>query len=180
MNKVMMCGVKAVVFTGLCFLVSPSFSAQTCDAKMKGGHKDSHFQVNVALGTVQDLKSKLVWLRCVEGTKSAGKACVGSPQKLSFSQANNRLKGFNQDSKHNMGVKNWRLPTHEELLSLVDGHCENPAVNLEVFPSTPAGLHWSSSSDSYLYSWMVDFNDGFDLIKHNETRGYVRFVHSIN
>ena len=44
------------------------------------------------------------------------------------------------------GYTDWRLPTKDELLGIVD-KTKNPAVDDEWFPNTAIGGYWSSSSD---------------------------------
>ena len=54
----------------------------------------------------------------------------------------------------------WRLPTIQELLTLVDYTKHNPACS--VFPDTPCEWFWSSSAyaGNTLYAWDVNFRNG--------------------
>ena len=55
----------------------------------------------------------------------------------------------------------WRLPTIEELLTLVDYGKRNPACS--VFPDCPSEWFWSSSvySGDTAYAWSVSFYNGY-------------------
>jgi len=67
------------------------------------------------------------------------------------------------------GHGNWRLPTKEELQSL---------VGTEVAPKE--GWFWSSSpvADNSGYAWNVDFNDGSDYYGYKDFAYRVRLVRS--
>ncbi len=76
------------------------------------------------------------------------------------------------------GSSLWRLPNKNELASLVEQRCYNPAINSRFFPNTPSSPFWSSSPDAnYSYNaWYVYFNFGYvdSNIKLNQL--YVRLV----
>ncbi|MEX8501202.1 DUF1566 domain-containing protein [Leptothrix ochracea] len=62
------------------------------------------------------------------------------------------------------GALDWRLPTAEELQSIVDYAGVNPAIDTTFFPNTPASNYfWSSSPvvGGPSYAWLVDFNGGY-------------------
>ena len=57
----------------------------------------------------------------------------------------------------------WRLPTKEELASIVDYTRSNPAIDPVAFPNTPSEWFWSSSpyaSYSNL-AWLIYFGAGY-------------------
>lgn len=60
------------------------------------------------------------------------------------------------------GYSDWRLPTPQELLTIVDNGRYNPAIDTAYFPDTPSYDFWSSSSrvDDINYAWYVDFSYG--------------------
>ncbi len=103
---------------------------------------------------VKDINSGLIWKRCAEGMQWKGNGCNGSPLLMSHEQA----------LAHARVQVGWRLPNIKELDTIVDRSFINPAVDLAVFPGTPAARFWSSSpfvSDSN-YARYVHFYDGYD------------------
>jgi len=58
----------------------------------------------------------------------------------------------------------WRMPTMNELLSIVDYRAGHPAVDPTAFPGTATTAFWASTPYSYNGSsgnaWVVDFTDG--------------------
>ena len=101
-------------------------------------------------GEVFDSRTKLRWQRCSVGQRwKEGLGCVGVILQMSFKGAALRA------------TAGWRLPTRDELASLVASHCTNPAINEDVFPDMelPKLSYWTStdSGGSVLY---VDFADG--------------------
>lgn len=98
---------------------------------------------------VFDKETKLTWQRCALGQKwQDGAGCLGEPQQLSWSDAT-RLKGA------------WRLPTKEELNTLVSDACLRN-VNTEAFPgiSLQYPSYWSSSETEPNLTWTVDLTNG--------------------
>lgn len=60
------------------------------------------------------------------------------------------------------GYSDWRLPSPQELLTIVYNSSYGPAINTTYFPSTPSKDFWSSSTDQSDtdYAWTVDFGSG--------------------
>lgn len=59
------------------------------------------------------------------------------------------------------GISNWRLPTREELFSLVDfGRSTVPRLNTTWFPNTASGLYWSSEAQGSdaTRAWFMAFD----------------------
>ena len=71
------------------------------------------------------------------------------------------------------GYSDWRLPTPQELLTIVDNSRYNPATDTTYFPNTPSGYFWSSSTYVYStdYAWYVGFNGG-NVSNPNKTHYY--------
>jgi len=65
----------------------------------------------------------------------------------------------------------WRLPTCDELLTLVDRTRHEPAIDVAAFPDTRSDWYWTStpwSPSPESYAWFVDFSLGysFDNARH--------------
>ncbi len=77
------------------------------------------------------------------------------------------------------GYDDWRMPTQEELISIVNFGAYAPAIDSLFFPYTQNGRYWSSSSTvAGSYSWYVNFYYGTN---NDEVKGidhYVRLVRS--
>jgi len=101
---------------------------------------------SVASGAVYDSKTKLTWQQTVPATTytwAAGKT-------------------YCRDVGATLGGTGWRLPTRNELLTIVDYSRTNPTIDLTAFPSTPAKYFWSSTPSASLSSkvWSVNFFNG--------------------
>ena len=115
--------------------------------------------VDQADGTVTHTPTGLMWQRCAVGqTLSAAGICTGTAGIYTWDQAQ-------QLSNSLAGKTDWRLPTEDELISLVDYSAINPSINSRVFPDTQVGLNgysdfWSVSgySGSTGSAWYVNFN----------------------
>ena len=69
----------------------------------------------------------------------------------------------------------WRLPTIQELLTLVDYTTYSPATQL---PHMLSSYYWSSTTNaSYTYdAWLVNFDHGYDNGSNKSYDYYVRVV----
>ena len=80
------------------------------------------------------------------------------------------------------GHTDWRLPTREELLSIVDLTKHDPAVDKERFPDTQSAPYWTSTLCAWAssYAWIVNFYYGYASYYHRGD-GYalVRAVRSL-
>lgn len=119
--------------------------------------------VNNFDGTVTDNLLKVVWGPTLSEKMTwadAAKAC----NKLSLS-----------------GKKEWRLPTVNELFSLVDRSRRNPAINTEFFGNTKTDdWYWTSEPLAGFSSnaWIVSFGSGVVDNYNKGVTDYVRPVRS--
>lgn len=78
------------------------------------------------------------------------------------------------------GIQEWRLPTLDELETIVDNTRQHPAINTAYFPFTNYGGYWSStesSSSSETNAWHMMFSDGRRYIHYKNFGDYVRLVY---
>ncbi len=130
-------------------------------------------------GTAKDTVTGLTWMRCLVGQEWDGETCVGGAKRFNSEQARQQTATF-------AGFSDWRMPTIEELRTLVycsDGkpdyfnpdpvndpdnfYCwgkdfEHPTLVKGVFPNNPVNFVWSGSSNANSSSraWYVFFYDG--------------------
>jgi Protein of unknown function (DUF1566) len=95
-------------------------------------------------GTVTDVESKLMWMRCSSGQQRQDQRCVGEAELFGWTDAQRHADQVNRDGA--AFFNDWRLPALRELATITDRGCENPRTNLAVFPSTPAAPYWSSTA----------------------------------
>lgn len=76
--------------------------------------------------------------------------------------------------------QDWRLPTVNELFSLVDRKKHNPAIDTSFFPDTKSSWYWTSETyaDSSGFAWFVSFYDGYVTSDGKSSEYYVRPVRS--
>lgn len=94
-------------------------------------------------GTVTDLGSKLMWMRCSSGQQWLSKRCVGAADVHGWIEAQRYADKVNRDGA--AFFNDWRLPSLRELATITDRGCEDPRTNTSVFPGTPAAPFWSST-----------------------------------
>lgn len=71
----------------------------------------------------------------------------------------------------------WRLPTRQELLTIVDNGKYNPAINTAAFPDTPSTDFWTSDNYDSSNGWAVNFKYGITKYVSKTTSNRVRCVH---
>jgi len=116
--------------------------------------------VQVGAGEVQDVLTGLVWAQQSHLESLAQSDAVAYCAAL----------GLNGHS--------WRLPSVNELSSLVDDNPPiakvSPAIDQCVFPDTPQNAYYMSSSTSGGSPWALNYQDGYD--SSSQSTGYARCV----
>lgn len=108
---------------------------------------------------VQDLTRGIEWLRCSVGQRwnADTRQCDGKIIKIS---QDNMIQVIDQ-ANDQLGP-GWRLPTREELQSLLCDDCTPPLIDQTIFPGTTPEAYWTG--DKVFFSsknhWSVNFMTG--------------------
>jgi hypothetical protein len=108
----------------------------------------------------EDRKTGLIWKRCAVGMDwdAAKKTCAGQPKSLN-----------QQTAKEAAAVagQGWRVPTGEELETLLVSTCDGPKINTVAFPSTESSdfgegaKFWTSTEAMPGMFYYFDFANGW-------------------
>lgn len=73
------------------------------------------------------------------------------------------------------GFSDWRLPTRQELTTLVHAGIAAPTIDAAYFPNTGNDYYWTSATSALdlASAWAVDFNDG---AVHADKKSYEFFM----
>ena len=127
-------------------------------------------------GTVVDTRTGLQWMRCALGKKWDGMTCVGKAIRSNWNVLPTQVAEYNRQGGYG-GHRDWRVPTIDELSTLIDKDTRIPATDREAFPET-LGWYWSSSpyADYSDQSCLVDFDYGYVYGDPKNRSRFVRLV----
>jgi len=152
--------------------------AQTCVGSIPDSAPDSRYQMN-ADGTVVDLQTGLMWMRCSMGQTwdSQQKACTGDTTSYTWQEALGEVQTLDQGTGF-AGYTDWRLPNIRELTSITRFRCNDPAINSSAFPDTPSTYYWTSTpaASRYGQGWVVGFETGQATFAYYTNTGPIRLV----
>ncbi len=143
-------------------------------------------------GTVTDITTGLQWQRISVGQRWENGECIGEATEHDWEQAFEVA-----EASDFAGYQDWRLPSLEELQSLVycssgklrswvtkgetcKGDYQRPTIVNEAFPNAPASIVWSSSPNGD-YSdgvWSIGFFYGYTVDVNRNNNSCVRLVRS--
>lgn len=132
-------------------------------------------------GTVTDTKTSLMWKQCSEG--QSGDSCSGDASQYKWDDAMSKFGSGVSFAGHS----DWRIPTKDELKSLVycsngtsqatawnsgcskggnvgAGSYQSPAIDHQAFPNTHEGIYWSSTEGDAAFAWAVYFDVGAESV----------------
>lgn len=143
-------------------LASPAFAA--CDTAQPTRTPTSRYVIKG--GELYDRKTELTWQRCSVGQQFRGAGCGGKVRQITWDEAKAEEKG------------GWRMPTKDELATLISPTCKDPAMNEEAFPGLDKEKlwYWTSTVNGDFLAWLVNFADGSSTSFDRTDVGAVRLV----
>ncbi len=120
-------------------------------------------------GTVTHTKTGLTWQRCSVGQTWNEVDCDGTATPLTYEKATALTSNVG-------GNTDWRLPTFQELRSLID---KDNKIETFVFPHAPTGKFWSSinyTGGDKSNAFYVSFNDSYAFYTLKTEANLVRLV----
>jgi Protein of unknown function (DUF1566) len=136
--------VRALLSLLVAAATSAAFAEQTCDIRNYPlSSPSARFEDN-GDGTVTDRQTRLMWMRCSIGQAWSSGTCAGQVAGQTLASAQDAAQQVNQ--RGTFFYADWRVPQIHELATITERQCENPRINLQLFPSTPAGFYWTATS----------------------------------
>lgn len=172
-----------LLLTSWGWLAVSNVSLAVCTTSITGTAPDSRF-TNNGDGTITDKATSLMWKRCAEGQMTTAVTCIpGTVGTYTWQEALQLAETLNSNGGFS-GYTDWRLPNRNELASLVERKCADPAINQNIFPGTEPSDYWSSSPDAKdaNRAWSVDFFYG-KVVPQYKSANYgwsVRLVRDAN
>jgi len=120
------------------------WASQSCDSHSYPMSTPTERFTDNGDGTLTDQQSGLTWMRCSLGQQWNGKNCQGDPNAYTWQAAQAAAAQINQTggfARHS----DWRMPHIPELAMIVERQCDNPRINLTLFPNTPATYFWTAT-----------------------------------
>jgi hypothetical protein len=128
-------------------------------------------------GTVSDTRTGLMWKSCPEGYSN--NACSTGTVLPFGSVASVVTQLGKANSVVDKGYSDWRVPTRNEMASLVNRACKNPSIVSSVFPANESLAYITSSlsvNAPTTQVWSVDFTDGGVGPRFQSISYYLRLV----
>lgn len=161
------------LFVTCCLITGNANAQQFCNPKITSTTPNERYHDN-GDGSVTDKRTGLEWARCSIGQQWENNTCTGEAQPLLWSIASLVAATTEQSPNKNR----WRLPEIKELSELTELQCARPAINLKVFPNTPAAAYWTytrfSNRDGSF--WQVQFILGETVPEMGDRTAFVRLV----
>ena len=90
-------------------------------------------------GLAVDPNTGLRWFRCNAGERFEEGQCLGEAHFMNKADAAAYVVDFAESAG-----KPWRLPSLDEMGSLRETACTNPAINTQIFPTAKVEQYWAS------------------------------------
>lgn len=157
--------------------VATASAEQVCDTSTHALSSPTERFVDHDDGTVTDEVTMLMWLRCSAGQTWTEGRCEGPATLHDWQSAEDVINTVNEGGE--FFFNDWRIPSLRELASIAERECQDPRINLAVFPATPSGSFWTTSSRSggegdRVYA--LSFGAEGVSLDPKQQRNYVRLV----
>ncbi len=128
-------------------------------------------------GTALDTTTGLTWCRFSIGQRWENGTVIGDTKAMTWDDAMKVTHSFNAREACG-GFTDWRLPTIEELKSIVVAESSPPKINHTIFPNTLPEWFWSSSpyAEHSFNAWSIFFYNGYSGYDYKDYEGNVRLV----
>lgn len=137
------------------------------------------WEVKTRDGSLQDASQTYSWYMA-HPRRNGGFAGYKNQGKCSLAQCNTQSYIDNINKKQLCGSIRWRLPTREELRSIVNYQIKypGPTIDQRYFPNTRNQFYWSAVPDANDKdsAWGIGFSFGYDYAYFKSDHGYVRLV----
>jgi hypothetical protein len=135
---------RELLAMAVCLGAAQAMAGQTCDTSSYPLSTPVERFSDNGDGTLTDRQSGLMWMRCSLGQTWAGGDCRGEPSTYSWQSAQAAAGDLNRGGGY-AGHADWRMPHIPELAMIVERQCDNPRINLALFPATPATFYWTAT-----------------------------------
>lgn len=167
-----------IIILSFIFFTLPLSATQVC--KEGNSQPNARFVIFDDAGLVRDRVTGLLWQRCSVGQIWNGRTCEESSKRMikswfSWQELDSAIARTEKLSNQN----GWRVPSIDELLTITNFNCKEPAINESIFPNTANWRYWSSTPfiDNDKYVWSIDFSTGVASTVLKSTASYhVRLV----
>lgn len=151
--------------------VAPAPRPKAAEPSMASYYRDNRD------GTVTNVETQLQWMRFSLGQEWKDGTCVGDVKRYTWQEALDAADALNRQGGY-AGYQDWRVPTKDELETLLDSSYFVASIDPVAFPKAVAHWYWSSSTnvDSPYYAWRVNFYGSHVLALNKAHSSYVRLV----
>lgn len=125
-----------------------------------------------AKGAVLDSKTSLVWQRCAVGQAWKNDTCEGEGRSYPWADAIKKTVEISSVAT----LSDWRLPTKEELESIVDITCKGGVIDQIAFPNQLETFFWTTSALSEKEAWGISLYTGKSEVAQVGYGGRIRLV----
>jgi hypothetical protein len=122
------------------------------------------------LGMITESETGFRWQKCVWGQNA--QSCSGTATASTYTNAQNYC------SSLHLGARVWRVPTLQELNTLVDLGTSSPSLKTDFFPATPNSGFWTSTAYSRdaTQNWIISFDTGSHTTSSKTSNNFVRCI----